>query len=313
MPPASPPADPTATFARLAGVELGGTKGIAVLGDGTGIIDRLTVRTTSPDETLGALADQVAQWDAAGKIAALGIASFGPIRLAAGAADYGRILATPKPGWSGADVFGAFAGRFSLPIGIDTDVNAAALAEYRWGAGAGCTSLVYLTIGTGIGGGVLLDGRSLKGRLHPELGHVMLRRDPSDGFAGICPYHGDCVEGLLSGPALSARLGGPVEQADADDPRWDPAVRDLAQFIAMLMLGFAPDRVLIGGGVGIGAPHLVASALGHVPAILAGYVPDLDPAALAKLVTLPGLGADAGPLGAIALAGDALRLQTIAH
>ena len=306
-------ASPTVDPARLVGVELGGTKGIAVHSNGAGIIDRLTVPTTTPDETLGALADQVARWDAEGKIAALGIASFGPIRLAADTADYGRILATPKPGWSGADVLGAFAGRFALPIAIDTDVNAAALAEYRWGAGVGCTSLIYITIGTGIGGGVLVDGRSLKGRLHPELGHVMLRRDPADVFAGICPFHGDCVEGLLSGPALVARLGGPIEQADADDPRWHPAVRDLAQFIAMLILGFAPDRVLIGGGVGIGVPQLVTRALADIPAILGGYLPDLDAAALTRLVSQPGLGADAGPLGAIALAGDALRVQTIAH
>ena len=308
MPPASPAADPV----RLAGVELGGTKAIAVLSNGAQIIDRLTVPTTTPDATLAALVEQLIRWDNAGAIAALGIASFGPIRLAPGAHDYGRILATPKPGWSGADVRGAFAGRFAVPIAIDTDVNAAALAEYRWGAGAGCSSLIYITIGTGIGGGVLIDGCSIKGRLHPELGHVMLRRDPSDGFAGICPFHGDCVEGLLSGPALAARLGGPVEHAAIDDPRWDSAARDLAQFIAMLILGFAPDRVLIGGGVGIGAPHLVARALADVPAALGGYLPDLDPAALATLVTSPGLGADAGPLGAIALAGDALSLQTIA-
>lgn len=309
MPAASRIADPV----RLAGVELGGTKAIAVLSDGAQIIDRQTVPTTMPDETLGALVEQIARWDNAGAIAALGIASFGPVRLAPGASDYGRILATPKPGWSGTDVRGAFASRFALPIAIDTDVNAAALAEYRWGAGTGCSSLIYLTIGTGIGGGVLVDGRSLKGRLHPELGHVMLRHDPSDGFAGICPFHGDCVEGLLSGPALAARLGGPVEYAAVDDPRWEPAVHDLAQFIAMLLLGFAPDRVLIGGGVGLGAPHLVARALAVVPAALGGYLPDLDPAALAMLVTAPGLGADAGPLGAIALAGDALGLQTIAH
>ena len=204
----------------------------------------------------------------------------------------------------------AFSARFALPIALDTDVNAAALAEYRWGAGVGCTSLIYITIGTGIGGGVLFEGRSLRGRLHPELGHILLRRDSSDGFVGICPFHGDCIEGLLSGPALAARLGGPVETAEADDPRWEPVVRDLAQFIAMLLLGFAPDRVLIGGGVGIGAPHLVARALADVPAILGGYMPDFD---LASVVTSPGLGADAGPLGAIALAGDALLLQATAR
>ena len=305
-----PSASPADNSIRLAGVELGGTKAIAVLSDGSQIIDRLTVPTTTPDETLGALVEQISRWNLASAISALGIASFGPIRLEPRATDYGRILATPKPGWSGANVLGAFSDRFALPIAIDTDVNAAALAEYRWGAGAGSPSLIYITIGTGIGGGVLVEGRSLKGRLHPEFGHILLRRDSSDSFVGICPFHGDCVEGLLSGPALAARLGGPVEHAAVDDLRWDPAVRDLAQFIAMLLLGFAPDRVLIGGGVGIGAPYLAARALAEVPAILGGYLPYLD---LASVVMSPGLGADAGPLGAIALAGDALLLQATAR
>lgn len=292
--------------ARLAGVELGGTKAIAVLAEGRAIIDRLLVPTTTPGETLAALTDQVARWNGAAPIAALGIASFGPIRLALGAPDRGRILATSKPGWSGADVLGAFAARFDGPIAIDTDVNAAALAEYRWGAGKGCASLVYVTIGTGIGGGVLVEGRSLRGRLHPELGHILTRREPSDGFAGVCPFHGDCVEGLLSGPALAARFGGNPGKVAANDPRWTAAAWDLAQFIAVLLHGFAPDRVLIGGGVGLGAPHLLTQALAEVPAVLAGYYPDLDAAALAGIVTAPALGADAGPLGSIALASDAL-------
>ena len=291
---------------RLAGVELGGTKAIAVLADGARIIDRLTVPTTTPDATLGALAEQIARWDAEASIAALGIASFGPIRLAVDAPDFGQILVTPKPGWSGAPVFAVFADRFPLPIALDTDVNAAALAEYRWGAGAGSSSLVYVTIGTGIGGGVLVEGRSLKGRLHPELGHILLRRGPSGGFPGNCPFHGDCIEGLLSGPALAARFGDSPEAVAADDPRWIPVASDLAHTIAVLIHSFAPDRLLIGGGVGLGAPHLLAQALAEVPALLGGYYPDLDETALATLVTAPALGADAGPLGAIALAEDAL-------
>ena len=291
---------------RLAGVEIGGTKAIAVLANGATIIDRLVVPTTTPGETLAALIDRIARWDQAAPIAALGIASFGPIRLAVDAPDFGQILATSKPGWSGADVRGAFAGRFAMPVAIDTDVNAAALAEYRWGAGAGCASLVYVTIGTGIGGGVLVDGRALKGRLHPELGHLQLRRDPTDRFAGVCPFHGDCVEGLLSGPALAARFGEDPATVAAHDPRWSAASADLARFIAVLIHGFAPDRLLIGGGVGLGSPHLLARALAEVPAILGGYYPDLDAAALAAMVTAPLLGADAGPLGSIALAGNAL-------
>ena len=293
---------------RLAGVEIGGTKAIAVLADGATIINRLVVPTTTPGETLAALADQLARWDQAAPIAALGIASFGPIRLAADAPDHGRILATSKAGWSGADVLGAFASRFHIPIAIDTDVNAAALAEYRWGTGksGACASLVYVTIGTGIGGGVLVDGRSLTGRLHPELGHIQLRRDPADGFAGVCPFHGDCIEGLLSGPALAARFGEDPATVAAHDPRWTAASADLARFIAVLIHCFAPDRLLVGGGVGLGSPHLLARALAEVPAILGGYYPDLDAAALATIVTAPALGADAGPLGSIALASDAL-------
>lgn len=292
---------------RLAGVELGGTKAIAVLAEGATIIDRRVVSTTTPEETLGALIAQVARWDQDAPVAALGIASFGPIRLAASALDFGQILATTKPGWSGAPVVPPFAERFSFPIAIDTDVNAAALAEYRWGAGNGCASLVYVTIGTGIGGGVLVGGRSLTGRLHPELGHIAVRREPSDGFAGVCPFHGDCVEGLLSGPALAARFGEDPARVAADDVRWDAAAADLAQFIAVLLHSFAPDRLLVGGGVGLGAPHLLARALAQVPAILGGYYPDLDPAALAAIVTAPALGVDAGPLGSIALASDALQ------
>jgi fructokinase len=290
---------------RLAGVEIGGTKAIAVLADGGAIIERLVIPTTTPGETLGALVDQVERWNDAAPVAALGIASFGPIRLARAASDFGQILATTKPGWSGAPVFAPFAKRFSFPIAIDTDVDAAALAEYRWGSGKGCSSLVYVTIGTGIGGGVLVDGRSLTGRLHPELGHIRLRRDSSDRFGGDCPFHGDCVEGLLSGPALVARFGEDPASVAPDDPRWTAASFDLAEFIAVLIHGFAPDRLLVGGGVGLGSPHLLAQAMTRVPAILSGYYPDLDADALAAIVTAPALGADAGPLGSIALAMEA--------
>ena len=303
------------TEPRLAGIEMGGTKAIAVLAHGSTIIDRLTVPTTTPDATLGALVGQVARWDESAPVAALGIASFGPIRLARDAPDYGRILATPKPGWTGAAVLAPFADRFTFPIAIDTDVNAAALAEYRWGAGqdggGAAASLVYVTIGTGIGGGVLVDGRSITGRLHPELGHVRMRRAAGDEFAGVCPFHGDCVEGLLSGPALAARFGADPATVAAEDPRWAVAAADLAEFIAIMIHGYAPNRVLIGGGVGLGSPHLLARALAGVPAILGGYYPDLDAAALAAMVTAPALGADAGPLGSIALAWDALAGKVV--
>lgn len=297
MPPTSPPVD----LLRLAGVELGGTKAIAILTKGTRIIDRVIVPTTSPDATLGALVKQLVRWDGKARLAGLGIASFGPIRLATGAPDRGTILTSPKPGWSGAPVLAAFADRFPIPIAIDTDVNAAALAEFRWGAGQGCSVLTYVTIGTGVGGGTLVDGASLRGRLHPEVGHLISRRQPEDNFAGTCPFHGACVEGLLSGPALAARFGESPSKVPADDARWRPVAHDLAQFFATLIHAYAPQRVIVGGGVGLGAPWLLPMAIEGIKPILGGYYPDLT-TTLSELIVPARLGNDAGPLGAIALA-----------
>lgn len=288
--------------AIFAGIELGGTKAIAVLARGDHIVDRITVPTTTPDETLGALAGWLAELAARQPVAGLGIASFGPVRLDRAAADFARILATPKPGWSGADLMRLADVLPGVAMAIDTDVNGAALAEYRWGAGQGATSLIYLTIGTGIGGGVLIDGRPVIGRLHPEIGHVSLRRAASDAFAGICPFHGDCIEGLVSGPALWRRLGGDPATTASSDPRWRAVAADMAQLFAMLIHMLAPQRILVGGGVGIGLSWLIDEARAMVPALLAGYHPDLDARALAAMIGAPGLGADAGPLGAIALA-----------
>lgn len=287
---------------RYAGVELGGTKAIAVLAQGRTIVDRLVVPTTDPAATLDPLLARLEAWHADAALGGVGLATFGPVRLRPGAGDHGRILATPKPGWSGAAVLAPFAERLDCPIAIDTDVNAAALAEHRWGAGRGCTSLVYVTIGTGIGAGIVVNGRPIHGRLHPEAGHLLLRRDPSDSFAGTCPFHGDCAEGLLSGPALAARFGQAPTDVAPDDPRWLPLAQDLAHLLAALIHIASPERLLVGGGVGLGAAHLLQAAVERLPALLAGYYPDLDHAALSRLVTAPDLGAEAGPLGAIALA-----------
>ena len=289
----------------FAGVELGGTKGIAVVWRGGAIVDRIKVPTTTPHDTLGALAAWLAahRWRSA--FAGLGIASFGPVRLDPGAADYGCILATTKLGWSGARVHETLAQAVACPAEIDTDVNAAALAERRWGAGQGCSNLVYLTIGTGVGGGVVVDGRAIHGALHPELGHLRLRRADGDGFAGICPFHGDCIEGLVSGPALAARFDGDIHAAAVDDPRRAFLATDLAQLFAALILTLSPQRILLGGGVGLGVPGLLDRAIARLPAIIAGYLPELDLAALRAMIGPPALGADAGPLGAIALAFDA--------
>ena len=237
---------------RIAGVELGGTKAIALLWQDGTVVDEVRVPTRDPEATFGDLVPTLERWWANARFDALGIASFGPVTLDPRASDYGCIRTTPKPGWSGAPVLPRVAPRFACPVGIDTDVNAAALAEHRWGDGRGADSLVYLTIGTGVGGGVLIGGRPVHGRLHPELGHLLLRRSPGESFGGTCPFHRDCVEGLLSGPALHARFGVPPSTVPASDPRWDGVAQDLAQFLAVLIHSLAPERILIGGGLAWG-------------------------------------------------------------
>lgn len=289
----------------FAGVELGGTKGIALVWRGGRIIARHQVPTTDPEPTLGALGAWLAAHPLRDAFAGLGIASFGPVRLDRRVADYGRILATTKPGWSDAPVLEVLARHIGCPVAIDSDVNAAALAELRWGAGQGCSSLVYLTIGTGVGGGIVIDGRPVHGALHPELGHLRLRRAAGDAFAGVCAFHGDCIEGLISGPALAARFGGSIHAVAPDDPRRDFLAADLAQLFAVLILTLAPQKILVGGGVGLGVPGLLDAAIAKLPAIINGYLPELDPPALHAMIGPPALGADAGPLGAIALALDA--------
>ena len=286
---------------RIAGVELGGTKVITLLWQDGAVVDELRVPTRDPDNTFADIRPGLRRWWDEAPFDALGIASFGPVALDTCADDYGCIRTTPKPGWSGAAVLPRLRPHFACPISIDTDVNAAALAEYRWGHGQGAESLVYLTVGTGVGGGVLVGGRPVHGRLHPELGHLLLRRAPGDRFAGNCPFHGDCVEGLLSGPALHARFGTPPYAVPSSDPRWDVVAHDLAQFLAVLVHGLAPERSLIGGGVGMNAPWLVQRAPALVLELLGGYYPEMSAGTLVQIIKAPLLGDAAGPLGAIAV------------
>ena len=286
----------------VAGVELGGTKALAVLACGATILERARFETTTPAATLGRLRAQLESWRHAQGFSALGIASFGPIGLDRQAASFGRILATPKPGWSGAAVAELLSEGLDCPWSIDTDVNAAALAEWRWGAGHGLDSLCYLTLGTGVGGGILIGGQPVHGALHPELGHVRLHRAASDPFRGTCPFHGDCAEGLLSGPALHARFGMAVEAVPGDDPRWAFVAYDLAALIGAVALIASPRRILVGGGVGMGQPALLDRTRAALVEGLAGYLPHIDAAQSSSFVMTPALGHDAGPLGAVALA-----------
>jgi len=291
----------------VAGVELGGTKCVALIARGNRILDRLRVPTADPQTTLAALSDAIAGWTGQhGAPAAIGVASFGPVQLDPTRPAYGTITSTPKPGWAGTDVRGHFACHFAVPIGFDTDVAGGALAEQRWGAGQGARALVYLTIGTGIGGGVLIDGRPVHGLVHPEIGHLRVRRAPGDHFVGLCPYHGDCLEGLVSGPAIAARAGQPAGEVPPDDPLWWQVADELAELMALLILTLSPDRILIGGGVGLGRAFLLPSIRARTAALLNGYIARITPSALERIIGPPALGDDAGPLGATALALDAL-------
>jgi len=300
----------TASQHFLAGIELGGTKTVVVLGRSGRIVAREAFATTTPEETLGQAASIIGAWQSTGRgIAGLGIGSFGPVRLDRRAEDFGRILATPKPGWEGASVLEPFQSRIDVPTALDTDVNAAAMAEHAAGAAQGCSSVVYLTIGTGVGGGLLIQGMPAHGLLHPELGHLRLRRSAGDGFAGSCRFHGDCIEGLIGGPALAARFGRHPAAVPQADPAWEPVASDLAELIAHLLLAISPQRIVIGGGVTNGQPHLLEAARAKVPRLLAGYIGDVTAETLEEIVVPPALGNDAGPVGALILAGRAAGVQ----
>lgn len=286
----------------FAGVELGGTKCIAVLAQGNRIVERIAVPTTTPDETLPALNQQLRLWHAQHPFEALGIASFGPIQLNRADPAFGCILHTPKLGWSDAPVAATLTWGLSCPWNIDTDVNAAALAEYLWGAGQGYDNLCYLTIGTGVGGGLLIGGQQVRGAMHPEIGHLRLRRAAGDTFAGSCPFHGDCVEGLICGPALERRFDMHPTSIPDDHPTWQFVVSDLAEIMGAILLTVSSQRILVGGSVAMSRTFLLPDAADLVVKRFGNYLHQLRAKAPHEIVQQAGLGDQAGPLGAIALA-----------
>lgn len=291
---------------RLAGIELGGTKAIAVLARGRTIVARESFPTTAdPAATLAAVLAVMGGWHAQAPLAAIGIASFGPVALDPRSPQYGHILDTPKPGWAGFDVVGSVRQAIDVPLAIDTDVNAAALAEGQWGGSLGCRVHAYVTIGTGVGGGIVVDGQPLHGFLHPEIGHMRVPRVAGDPFLGFCPFHGDCIEGLVAGPALAARTG--LTGADIADnhPVWANVAQELGDFFANMLVSFAPERIALGGSVVLGRPSLLPAVHAVVARRLCRYLPATGMAPETR-IALAILGADAGPLGAIALAIRAL-------
>ncbi|MDP9014937.1 MAG: ROK family protein [Pseudomonadota bacterium] len=293
----------------LGGVELGGTKCVCIVGTGPGDIRAQTSIPTGcdPEVTLRRIDKILNDWQQAhGVIEALGIASFGPINLARRSPTYGFITSTTKPGWSRTDIVGRLNRGPDTSIGFDTDVNGAALAEKRWGAALGLEHFAYLTVGTGVGVGLVVGGRTVFGCNHGELGHVRVVRAPGDTWPGICKFHGDCVEGLASGPAIAARAGMPAADIPTDSPVWDLAAHALAQLLHTIVLATAPQRILIGGGVTEGHPALLAKIRRELTHSINGYL-DLEEmaGAIDRYVVVPGLGPLAGPLGSLALAADA--------
>ncbi len=288
----------------IAGIELGGTKCIAILARGPDEIeDRVQLPTTRPEETLSALEAVLDRWSG---YSALGIASFGPVSIDHGSADYGHITSTPKPGWAGQDVGRRLATRAGVPTGFHTDVVGAALAEARWGAARGLSDIAYVTVGTGIGAGLIAGGKPVDGLTASEFGHIRPARVAGDDWIGVCPYHGACVEGLASGPAIKARTGTPGQDLDADDPAWDLVADTLGHLLCTLVLTGVPRRIVMGGGVMVGTDHLFPRVRRAMTRGLAGYVALPEVADAETFVVPPALGGNAGPLGAVVLGAQAL-------
>jgi fructokinase len=281
----------------IAGIELGGTKTVVAIGSGEGrVSEELRFPTTLPEETLGTAIRWLRERGVPERI---GIAAFGPIGIVPGRENYGRILATPKPGWAGFSIVETLSKAFpTATLTLDTDVNAAALAEARIGAAAGLDDVAYITIGTGIGGGILSGGRLIHGALHPEFGHLKVPRMPGDEFAGVCPFHGDCLEGLASGPSIAARWGKPAHELPADHPAWETQAWYLAHGILSLLAIVSPSRVVVGGGVSQ-ANQLHQKVQTKLAEIAAGYFP---PVLVSDYVVPPALGQEAGICGAFLLA-----------
>ncbi|GIU91208.1 MAG: fructokinase [Acidimicrobiia bacterium] len=278
-------------------VEAGGTKFVCAVGTGPDRVEARTVIPTSdPDTTLSSVVEFLTRYP----IRALGVATFGPVELREGHPNWGTITSTPKPGWKGVNLAGRLAESLGVPVGIDTDVNGAALGEWRWGAGRGMDPVVYVTVGTGVGGGAVIGGRPLHGLVHPEMGHVSVTRLPGDEFAGICPFHGDCLEGMVSGPALERRFGRPPSELGSEtEAAVSLASTYLARGLRQVVYVLCPEKIVLGGGVSR-LPGLVGSVGVKLLDELAGYgVTDQH---RAEFVVPPALGDDSGILGGFVLA-----------
>ncbi|ANB56431.1 ROK family protein [Anoxybacillus sp. B7M1] len=287
----------------LGAIEAGGTKFVCAVGDDDGRVhQRERVPTTTPEETMRSVIRFFQQFE----LKAIGIGSFGPIDLNKSSHTYGYITSTPKRKWENFNFVGEMSKYFPVPIGFDTDVNAAALGEQLWGAAKGTHSCLYMTVGTGIGVGAIVEGRLLHGLLHPEMGHILVRRHPEDGFAGCCPFHNDCLEGMASGPAIEKRWGKKGAELTNHTEVWELEAFYLGQAIAQYILALSPEKIIVGGGV-MKQPQLLPAVRRYVIGFLNGYIQhEAILQHIDEYVVRPGLGDNAGICGALALAKQAL-------
>jgi fructokinase len=285
------------------GVETGGTWCVCAVGRGPEeIAAEEQFRTTTPPETIERIVEFFRRGPA---VEAIGIGSFGPVDLDPASPTWGHVTTTPKPGWQHTPLAPVIARELDVEVAFDNDVDAAALGEHRWGAGRGTNSLCYLTVGTGIGGGLLIGGRPRHGLVHPEVGHIRIPRNHAADdvrFPGVCPVHGDCWEGIASGPAIAARWGTPPEQLPADHPAWALEAEHVALGILSIVLVFSPERVIVGGGV-MERAGLLDRVRVRLRELVAGYLQTpMLAGRIGEYLVPPALGDRAGVLGAIALA-----------
>ena len=286
------------------GIEAGGTKFVCVVASGPNhIVDEIRFKTTTPEETLGRAIQFFKPFASSGQINSIGVGCFGPLDVNPESATYGFITATPKPGWSNTNVLGILRGGLGVRIALDTDVNVAGLGEYKWGVSKGCDPSLYLTIGTGIGGGYIKDGRSLIGLLSLEMGHIRIPHNRElDPFVGICPFHDDCFEGLASGPAIEKRLGQAGAIIPESDPFWNIEAEYIASALVNYVLTLSPKKIILGGGV-MQREFLFSKVRRRVRELLNGYVSHKNLLEhIEDYIVPPGLGNQSGSLGAIALA-----------
>ncbi len=290
----------------IGGIEGGGTKFVCAVGTGPDDIrEEIRYPTTTPEESIGKALAFFRKLDG---VRAVGIACFGPLDPNPKSETFGYVTTTPKPGWANTEFAGVVQRELNVPVGFDTDVNAAALAEYRWGAAKGLDSCLYLTVGTGIGGGAVVEGRLIHGMMHPEMGHIRIPHDlAADPYPGACPYHGDCLEGLACGPAIEARWGQRAETLPPDHPAWELEAHYIALGLTAYIVTLSPQRIILGGGV-MSQMHLFPLIRAEVQRLMNGYIQSpLMMEGINDYIVPPVLGNRAGVLGAIALGLDALK------